>query len=382
MATLVEHGSFGAVVRTPNGTVKKLFLNNAVRQKALENSNEITRILGNNYRMRETELGNTNYPTNITNVRKNVLRNRLTRKTGLFGVTMKNFGINLEEYVDVLRSEYITEEFVEKNKWTVAILLREVQKLIHHICIFYDNLSCHGDIRMSNIMIAPASHTLRLIDFDYYGTFQKVSNAYMGENALLPRDPLFPCVPPEYLVFRGYTDSPKYDINKLYDLYANMQLDSFPSYYTVTFKIMHNNNNNQSTRKPPPSELISKIKDALKNPVLSEIIQLKNTNNDTFTGVTACFIDVFGLGMALLELTIMLYPDAKDSNSDDTDIRTIKHLVELLEKMASFNIDKRLDPPTAKSEIDALLESYQSRQGGKRRTRKHRKQRTRRASKN
>ena len=381
MATLVEHGSFGAVVRTPNGTIKKLFLNNAVRQKALTNSNKITKLLGNNYKMQTIQLNNSNYPANLTKVRKNVLRNKLTRKTGLFGVTMKNFGMNLEDYVDELRSEYYTEEFRLKNSWTVATLLREVQKLIHHICIFYDNLSCHGDIRMSNIMIDPTTNMLRLIDFDYYGIFQKVSEAYMGKNVTLLRSPYLECVPPEYLVLR------KEPIGTCYKKYAEIQLKSFPAYYTVTFKIIHNNNNNQSIINPPHA-LISKIKDALDDPILSKFSELYKTNFNMFSKFTASRIDVFGLGMALLELTIMLYPNAKDSTDTDMDTVTIKRLIDILEKMASFSIKYRVYPCTAKDEIDKIVDMYQSKQGGKRcprrtrKQRKHHRRRTRRASKN
>lgn len=341
-----------------------------MRKKALTNSNAIARLLGNNYRMQEIKLGNTNYPSNLTKVRKNELRNRLTRKTGLFGVSMKNFGISLDDYMDILRSEYYNEKSTQRGLWKVALFLREVQKLIHHICVFYDHQSCHGDIRMSNIMIDPTTHTIRLIDFDYYGSFQQVSNAYMGKDKILKRSPYLECVPPEYLELR------KEEPTTRCTNYAKRQLEAFPAYYTITYMITHNNN--QSTTDPPP-DLISKIEASLKNPILSKLITLQSTDPDTFTGITASFIDVFGLGLSLLELTIMLYLGREDLTEVDAD--TILKVIELLENMASFDIEHRLDPPTAKDEIDEIVKNYEGKHGGTRKQRT-RKQRKRRASKN
>ena len=327
--------------------------------------------------MQQIELSNANYPSNLTKVRNNKLKNRLTRKTGLFGVSMKNFGINLASYLSLLQEEAVVEEKTEvenrtyRGSWTTDSLLTQIYNLINQLYLIYRKKKAHGDVRALNIMIDPTTHVMRLIDFDYFGSFKDVSKAYMGENIDMPRNlATIESIPPEYLVLRDI------NTNEGYQHFAESQLRCFPLWYYVILN--SDPNNNQSTSVP---FLIDMLKNAIEhNPEIVQLCTLQKDSN-LFLENTVPYLDGFGLALPLLEMIMSIY---KCMTLNKKDERIMDQIINLLRQMSDLNIAKRLNPKQAYDIICNIRIAYDEEEnnyfyGSGKRTRKQRK---RRASKN
>ena len=177
---------------------------------------------------------------------------------------------------------------------------------------------------MENIMID--DNHLTLVDFDLFGTWAEVAKEYeTGIHA----NHIPSWAPPEFLLLGK---------NEQLERYAEGVFTRY-SHYFQSINIMN------------PSELSLRIQQS----IVENISYINRTRFTLLDDIK--YLDNVGLAMSLLELLTILYPTPEPK---------IIQTRELLEKVAHFEISKRILPDQAEAEMRKILT-----QGGSRRTRRN-----------
>ena len=273
------------VIRIGISTLQK---NRNVRAAAKRRSNQFLNLTKNN-RNRNQEISYNQLPAYLQ-------KQYQSYKNTIQASRMPNLGINLLTFMN----QYDKKQINLFDR--LPALLTQYHTLLRQTYLLSKNHMCHADIHLTNIMINPESLELHLIDFDLLDTFDQTQKRLLGDKQINS------WIPPEYLYLRDQEDKLSTYIQKMYE--------TFSEYY----------------------ECHHITKDILRFMVIASNRQNKTTNKDLIL-----YLDNFGLGMPLLQLLTILYPQCvRDSDAYDNIDHAMRDLIGTAIKPSS-NTDRQID---------------------------------------
>jgi len=251
----VASGLHGTVVTNKYGPhndpkyVVKFFTNESKRESEISKSEEIATLTENPlYKMESINLTPTNYPDeqNFKN---------LVKGTTYYGAKMPYLGINIRNFLD------------GETTFPISTLYPEFKNILELTLKFNKEGTCHGDIRLPNMVINKEG-TIRLIDFGEYDTCaKKYENLYPSREYLM----YFPL---ESTLIDASNPSQLELINeediKLFTLdYIHRSWNTYLSYYTYKYgekniDTLLTQKNKNNLEYITTDFLLKKVKDLLK----------------------------------------------------------------------------------------------------------------------
>jgi serine/threonine protein kinase len=324
----ISMGSYGVIYNNPSNPkeVIKILKPDTNINEEVRKAEKMVQLTGDNrQRIQKIRITKNDVPYNALKKYRNFNSLNSFMKNDIPALVMPHLGVDLMTYLDT--KSYIPPE----------LYLTQCYKLLKQTSILYQNGVSHGDLRAENITFDGSEMTI--IDFGTFGTFQEVTEIY--ENGI-HKNIVPSWAPPEFLIL--------FDKVNMTKNYAERLVERSPSYlFSIT------------------SDLESLIKQT--NDKNNEYIMEHNiTKNDTIQ-----YLDNFGLGMVLLEVLAVLYPDTNHKKLRATRV--------LLEKITHFEISKRILPDQALVEMEKIINSTGGRRYTRRRSKTNRTRTSKRQSK-
>jgi serine/threonine protein kinase len=340
---ILGSGAFGVVFKPalPNrindtivsypDNVTKVFYNTNNAQFVFNKANTIRKVMGDNA---GHHIYKYKYPYKASNLPASVF-DKLKSKNASFTKSTQIYPIRTPYLgVDVT---HINEIYKELRKIPVITLLEQIQKLLHQTASLATHKYIHGDIRTTNVMINPTNGTLTIIDFDFLEPYDKFIYKFGFYNnppewLMKNYDPIMP-QPPH---IESIIDETK--LNK----YVSKNLTMFPH----IFKQMDE----------------TKFKTQVLDANTANFTYIK-ANSLNFNSSLFATFDNYGLGLTLLDMLSMVYPNfflqtvPTSSSSDDI---ALQETIALLKRISSMKIEERPLPGAAAAEMDTIMYNYKS----------------------
>jgi len=322
----------GEWVNFPN-CVSKLFFIQKDAEKALKTSEEIHEIFGvEEYKMNKYNISYAgfNFPL--------------------------NFGFASRQDITVLRMPFLGTSVLDLNnykefrKLPVLTIFFEILKLLKQVLAFKEKGYIHGDIRQGNVMADPLTGALNLIDFDWFYPKQVFFKNYSTNLGFYSNPPESLLNPSVGSFLRGFPLQLREHCDDLIEYVGN-----------------HKNLHFRRFMNKVLTEEIVRIAN------FSNIEQLRfiESKQDYYEAIWPTF-DSFGLGIALLEFCVIVYPYGTDLKSrltrngeplpDEEIALTESHIRrlydEILLPMIDLQMKKRLTIELAVEKMEKLQEDF------------------------
>jgi len=321
----ISMGSYGVIYKNPSNPneVIKILKPDTNIDEEVRKSEKMVQLTGDHkQRIHKIRITKNDIPYNALKQYRNFNSLNSFMKKDIPALVMPHLGVDLMTYLDTIPYPFPEE-----------LYLTQCHKLLKQTSILYQNGVSHGDLRAENITFDGSEMTI--IDFDTFGPFQEVTEIY--ENGI-HKNSVQSWAPPEFLILFNKVNMTNNYVERL----ANRS-PLYLSSITSDLKSLIQESNDKN-------EKYIKEKDITKNYAIQ-------------------YLDNFGLGMALLEVLTVLYPDTNNVKILNT--RT------LLKKITHFEISKRILPEQAFTEMEQIINNT----GGRRYTRRRHKKRITRKSK-
>jgi serine/threonine protein kinase len=321
----IAEGSFGVIYQNSShsGEVIKILGPDTKIEVEKAKANTIADITGDEkQRVKIIQITKNDVPSNaLIEYRKlNSKQSFMKNNQPIPALLMPYLGVDLFTYLNN-RPFALPEE----------LYLDQCHKLLDQTSKLYKKGYSHGDLRSENIVFDGTEMTI--IDFDIFGTFKEVAETYVN---VIHKDAVRSWTPPECLILYNKRHESSDKGRKIANDYINKLYERSQVYFSSSGK----NLNRLKTLITDSNE--ANMRDMSMGYEISMIDVIP-------------YLDNFGLGMALLEVLAILYPET-------TNEKLIKTR-ELLEKITQFEISKRITPDVAFAEMDNIHQMS----GGRRR---------------